>query len=124
MFGMNYQSQIKDPRFAFRKPSVFSKNVQDGFCSGMMRLRISDQKTSAQMIMTIAAIGIYRQFREYGNQKQTLAKDIGNRNVIRILIVGIQRKNGTGENIQNPVYFTVVRCPVSDSAYSQRRARR
>ena len=81
--------------------SVFPQNLQKTFRCRNARLRQMDKQALSQMVMLIRLISINGQQRKYGNQLKTLTQNVGNRNIIGIFVVGIERQNAAGENVHH-----------------------
>lgn len=55
-----------------------------------------DKQALPIVIMPVGLVAIDREQREQGNQLHALAQHVGNGNIFRVLIIGIEREHAAG----------------------------
>ena len=98
---VNYKRNIKHPRLQLCIFSVASQNPQNIFCSGQLRIRITDDEALVIVVMLVRMICINRCQRHRRNQSQRLTQYILNGNIIRILIIRIQGQYASLQRIHD-----------------------
>ncbi len=98
---MEHQSNVKHLRLQLRVGAGRTQHQQQILRHGKALLGISDKQRLILSEMAVRVIGIYRDQRQLGDQLQTLAQHISDRDIIRFGIVGIQRQNAALHGIHD-----------------------
>ena len=93
VIGVDHQRKVKHSGFHAGKAAVLAHHMKDVFRRRKMRFRVADQKTLAEMIVPVAAVGIHAQHRKHRDEVEALAQYVGRGNIIRIGVIYIQGKH-------------------------------
>ena len=93
MLCMKHQRHIQNLCFQFRIHAVLAEHVQNAFRGGQPFLRRANHQRLIQVKMAVCIIRIHCHHGHLRNQLQRLTQYIGNRDVIRVLIIGIKKHN-------------------------------
>ena len=98
---VQYQSDVQNLCFQLGVRTVRTEDMENVFRCGKLRLRRVDVKTLPVMVMAVGLVGVHGQHGEEGDELQGLAQYVGQGNVVRPVIIGVERQDAAGQSIHH-----------------------
>ena len=75
--------------FQFRILGIRAQGIEDIFRCGQFRLRHMDKQALPVVVMAVGLVSVYGKQREQGDQLQALAQNVGDRDIVGVVVIGI-----------------------------------
>ena len=98
---MQDQAQIQDHGLQLGVRAISAQELQNILRHGTMVQRRMNGERTAVVVVMIGLIRIDRQHREEADQLQTLTEYIGQRDIVRLVVIGIQCQNRAGQTVHH-----------------------
>ena len=95
------QAGVKHAGFCFCVVPVRAEDVQEVLRKGAVRERRDDVKRAVALLMLVGIVPVHRELRETGDEFEALPHDAGQRDIVALLIVGIEGEHAAGERVHD-----------------------
>ena len=99
---VEHQREVKELCLEGGELAVGAEHVEDVLRKRKLRIRLADDE-ALPLLEVVRLIAVNRDQREQRDQRQTLAQYVRNGDVIRLFIIGIERKHALGEGVHHVV---------------------
>ena len=101
VLGVQPQGKVEQLCLKRRILAGDAQHTQSVFRRGQSFFRAVDYQALSAVKVLIGLIAIYRQHRECRYQMQTLPQDVFGGNVVRVIVIAIERQHAAGKNVHH-----------------------
>ena len=95
------EGNVQHPGLQLGVGAVRPQNAQDVLRRGELGVRLVDEQALAVVIVAVGLVAVHRQQGEQRNQLHGLPQHVGDGNIFRVLVIGIEGEHAAGQGVHH-----------------------
>ena len=95
------EGNVQHPGLQLGVGAVRPQNAQDVLRRGELGVRLVDEQALAVVIVAVGLVAVHRQQGEQGDQLHGLPQHVGDGNIFRVLVIGIEGEHAAGQGVHH-----------------------